>query len=160
MLLNVNKITINKKLRSFQLHLLYNSVLLNERLYYMKVKETTMCTFCESRKETYQHMFVECSYTQQLLTKIWEMFREHQIEKSAKALLFNSVTINPKWVINTVVLICKYYVFLCKCEGKIPRRLPLLNMIKEYERLEKMNAVAKEKQDRHKIKWANILEEL
>ena len=47
---NITKITICVKLRSFQYRLLFSALITNIHLFYYGIKETQLCTFCESQR--------------------------------------------------------------------------------------------------------------
>ena len=55
--------TISSNLRIFQYKFLHRIIFLNYRLHKMKIKENSLCTFCEENDETITHFFFDCQVT-------------------------------------------------------------------------------------------------
>ena len=55
------KVTVENKLRSFQVKIIRNIIPTNLSLYKMNIKESPQCEHCLFQNETLVHMFLECS---------------------------------------------------------------------------------------------------
>ena len=100
MIQNIKQTTISIKLCSFQYRLLMNAIITNVQLYHYKIRDNNLCTYCNAVKESYVHLFNDCSYVQELkayVSKITGIFVNYQ------QIIFNSVTENPRSVNNLIV---------------------------------------------------------
>ena len=55
--------TIDVRYREFQFKVLNNILILNYKLYKMKLINSPLCTFCKSENETTEHLFWNCTLT-------------------------------------------------------------------------------------------------
>ena len=62
------KVTVENKLRSFQVKIIHNIIPTNRSLYEMNIKETPQCEHCLFQNETLVHTFFECS----LVEPVWK----------------------------------------------------------------------------------------
>ena len=60
--------TRNTKLKNFQFRLLHNSIITNVQLKNWNIKDSDMCTFCNSTPETMIHLMLNCDISR----RIWE----------------------------------------------------------------------------------------
>ena len=90
---NVNKVTLSTKLRNFHYKLMYRAVYTNIQLKYCKLKETDMCTFCEIKKETYEHLFYDCEITNRMVLKVGTKIQSNISEQDW---FLNRAVTNPK----------------------------------------------------------------
>ena len=151
---NMYSYTICRKLRSFHFRLMYHAIITNIRLKYMGIKENDKCTFCAKERETYVHLFCECTKVTPLWGKVEELI---ETELDCKKILLNDVVPNRKRVENTVVLITKYYLFSCKCQGKDINWPSLKAYITKYKETEQKIASDKGKLSQHTLKWSKII---
>ena len=82
-------VTNNVKLRSFQFRLLHDAIILNDKLYRWKIRNTNLCTNCELHKEALVHFFIEC----ECAIRIWDQIREYCVQEFKEKLEFNKQTI-------------------------------------------------------------------
>ena len=71
--------TYETKIRIFQYKLLNNVLYLNKQLFHFGIVSQSNCSLCESHDETPQHLFYECTYSQNL----WNQLRLYLSEKVA-----------------------------------------------------------------------------
>ena len=135
MLSEAMTVTICTKLRLFQYRLMQRIIPTNIKLKIWKIKESNRCTFCESFPESIQHLFWECEPVKKLWNALVKWFKytfEIRLQIDYVTMLFNGVNKHPKQMLNTTVLIVKYYIYSCKCQEIIPTFIPLLGKINEY----------------------------
>ena len=70
------KCTINSHTRIFQYKILNNILYLNDRLFKMNLVESEMCSFCKGKKETVEHLFLNCRIAKTLWTNICNLCKE------------------------------------------------------------------------------------
>ena len=61
-----SKCSIDTRTRVFQYKILNNILYLNKHLYKMKVVESQLCSLCRKENETFEHLFVDCTFTKKL----------------------------------------------------------------------------------------------
>ena len=149
-MLNVKFSTINVKLRSFQLRLILYTIPTNRKLYHMGIVKNNLCTFCQTEIESLSHLLYYCKKIQPLLNYIRTKVKK---DFDCKTFLFNEVEANPKWVINTMTIICKQYIYASKCQNSTPNIETFLKKIQSYTKIEEVIAKEKNKLDHHKSKW-------
>ena len=71
---------------------MHRAILLNNRLYYYKIVDSQLRTFCGRAKEDYRHLFFECETAKEIANKCIEYIKINayiEIEWSCKNLLLN-----------------------------------------------------------------------
>ena len=58
-----SKCAIDTGTRVFQYKILNNISYLNKHLYKTKVIETPLCSLCQKQNETFEHLFVDCTFS-------------------------------------------------------------------------------------------------
>ena len=114
------------KLIEFQFRFLHQTLATNVSLVKMGYKDDIRCTFCHEEAESFTHIFWFCG-------KI-ELFWKHLIASlkdrnflSEDYLLNNLVVLGlkpdiskNKAAINVVLLLARFYIWLCRSKGNIP----------------------------------------
>ena len=123
-ILNVNK---NFKkyipIRIFQYKLLNNVLYLNKKLFQFGIISQSKCSFCDLYDETPQHIFYECTYTQNL----WNQLRLYISQKVALPVLnpqnaifgFTDVLDHNYLLVNHLLLIFKYNIYNSRVENTL-----------------------------------------
>ena len=120
------KCTKSTKLIEFQFRFLHQTLATNVSLVKMGYKDDIRCTFCHDEAEHFTHLFWFCSKV--------ELFWKHLIVSlkdrnflSNDYLLNNLValglkpdTSKNKATINFVLLLARFYIWLCRSKGNIP----------------------------------------
>ena len=161
---NVNKLvslikdfSSNTKLHSFQYRLLHRAVITNKHLARWKILESDMCTFCGKEVETYFHLFWDCSYAQAMWAEVVKLCSEIKPDVSLRmsypTVIKNNVVSSPKNVVNSIVLICKQYIYRKKCYGKRPERAELRSLVWQCKNIEKYYAIKTSKISKFLQKW-------
>ena len=77
------------KYDSFHICMVHRAILLNDRLYHMKIRESKLCDLCELEVEDYKHFFYECRETRKIWDRVlnhpkvlatWPQFKLYQID--------------------------------------------------------------------------------
>ena len=115
----VMSITLSTKLRPFQYRLLNFAVIANIQLQKWNLRPTVNCSFCNSEKEDYVHLFVSCKT---VVKKVWKplltwlnyfCFIELPLDKYQ--ILLNHYKDSFKDMVNTIILITKHYIYAKRC---------------------------------------------
>ena len=85
----------------------------NSLSYYMDV--ANVCTFCKREKETYIHLFWDCSLIQELWKFVHSLVPQQGRTKEVS--LFPS---NVSYKVLLLLTLCKYHIFLCRVAHQIP----------------------------------------
>lgn len=134
------KCTKSTKLTEFQFRFLHQTLATNVSLVKMGYKDDIRCSFCHEEAENFTHLFWFCS-------KI-ELFWKHLIAflKDRKLLsndyLLNSLVVlglmpdtsKNKAAINFVLLLARFYIWLCRSKGNIPTIENFKPFLKQYNK--------------------------
>ena len=134
----------NSKYDSFHYRLCTKAILLNDRLYHMKITETQNCSLCGEEKETLSHFFVNCKITKILWKKLLEhnKIKKHIIRISRENNLDN-VILNDIMsedltnCINVCAIVFKQKLFAAKCKKE---KLNINAVVKEIEFIHKIES--------------------
>ena len=145
-------------LRWFQYRILHRILPTNSRLFIYGIKDTERCDRCPERKETLQHMFVQCPG----VVQFWRQFRNKmRINNLANhAVILGSSSILNCQALYTLVLLGKYYIWRCRGKGLSPSISGYVKHTLEYLAVEKY--IARTNNDIHQfnLKWQTHIERL
>ena len=133
------KLTNSTKLRFFQFRLINGYILTNERVSKWDKNTPALCTFCGKEIETIIHLFITCTHTHKMwvaLKKWLDHFCFLQLDIEPFDLIFNMYKNEFKQMVNTLILIMKYYIYVKKIHGHKPNFSELLCQISKYKRIE------------------------
>jgi hypothetical protein len=151
--------TISNKLRSFQFRFLHCALATNILLYKCGHKNSDMCTFCDSEKETPLHLFWSCKISQIFWYNVLKLLKLvntcNEITNFKFEILFNFCDINYA-VHNLIFILGKQYLYYCKCNNHHPEFHVFINRVKECKIIEKQIATVKGKIRAHNAKWQNF----
>ena len=140
----INKVTFIMKLRSFQFRLLLFGIITNIQLFHWKMKDSNLCTFCESKKETYEHLFWSCEKVAPLWAEVMKLLGgmpSEDIEIDYKSVMCNTAHKNAKNTANMLILATKQYIYRQRCLKLTLCRFELVRLIFEYKSIEKYYSV-------------------
>ena len=102
--------TLDTKIRNIQYKLLNNVLYFNKKLFQFGIISQSKCSFCELYDETPHHIFYECTYAQNL----WSRIRFYLSEKVALHVLNPQSAIfgfTDVFLVNYLLLIFKYSIY-------------------------------------------------
>ena len=102
------------KYRSFQFRVLHYAVLLNNRLYYLKIASDKLCYFCHNYVEEYQHFFWECVHVQNFWKKVVDYISDNltvNISLSFKRVTLNLIETPSYCASHCIILIALQWIF-------------------------------------------------
>ena len=144
---NLYKITSYTKLRSFQYRLLQNGLVTNKNLYYWKIKDDPLCTFCKAETETISHLFINCNIIARLWTDVknWIRNKGFNVNVTLNNIVLNNIENKPDHVLNLVVMIVKQYIYRSRCLNVNPNFQELIKNIEEVYKIKKYIAKSQNK---------------
>ena len=155
-MLQIRKMSNIIKLCSFQYRLINKALVLNSHLLHWGYRQDNLCSFCGLFKETYVHLFVNCSITNNFWKSIVEWCRdvnEAPMSINKFAIVFNSFTANNANVKNFIGLTAKQYIYRQHCMQQSLSFIQFKNEVKRYKCIEKFNALHDGKVDMFYNKW-------
>ena len=154
------KITIDTKLRDFQLKILHNILMTNVKLFKMKIPsiDNSLCTFCKREEETLIHLFCECVYVK----LFWENFcmlwgRKLGLNNSLET--WQIVLGDPALSIlsNFLILLGKRFIYIRRCKKENVDFIAYKSFVQVIQKIEYNIANRKSKLNFHLKKWGSFL---
>ena len=114
------RITKDTKLFWFQYRLLHRIIPTNILLYKMRIKDTTLCSFCNADEETLLHLFYSCNIVQDFWKDFSELITRHTdvplgLEK--ETIIFGKQYRKHNDCINLLLLLAKQFIFTQKIKN-------------------------------------------
>ena len=108
------------KIQCFQYKLLHRILPSNKFLYQIRYIDKPNCSFCDNEDETLEHLFFQCQY----VFSLWESLKVYlqvnidlNLNLSLQTILFGIVDQTSAKSANYIILMTKYYIYLCKCNN-------------------------------------------
>ena len=111
-------VTKDAKLQDFQYKLIHRILITNSFIHRCVLKETELCTFCTETKESIVHIFWECNYVRNFWLAIGNFLKicGASLPLNAKdIILCLTEHSSAQGTINNVLIILKYYIYVCRC---------------------------------------------
>ena len=148
------------KLRWFQYRILHRILTTNTFAYKLKLIDSEMCTFCNEKKESLEHLFWECNIVQ----NFWNNFINwllkscnhiHNLELSLEFVIFgckdNTKTDN---IFDLLLLLAKYFIYKCKVKNVQLNITHFKNEVKQRYMVEKHIHFSKNCLNKFFTKWS------
>ena len=151
------------KLQMFQYKINLNCCMTNNRLYKMKIVESSLCNLCHSYIETPKHLFCECEVSKSLWLDFagwWENLMDQKFIMNPKVIMFGIEPDNPKLLLNLCIIIIKRVIYLCRFRKLSPHMNHFKSILKTNFLAEKNTAVGNNTMHRFIEKWENINEDV
>ena len=160
-ILNVNRITNIAKLRSFQYRLLHRAIITNVHLQRWGLQSSEKCSMCNTEKETYEHLFLQCPANQQLWEGVLPLIEEltgHLPEPTVTEVMLNNFHPNPNHPSNMLGLVVKQYIYRARCCKSKVNKAEAKNLILKCKKSEKYIALKNGKMALYAKKWSNCID--
>jgi hypothetical protein len=109
------------RLNDFQYKLIHRILITNFFLYKFGLKETELCTFCTETQESLVYIFWECNYVRNIWLVIVNFLKICGVSLHCNAndiILGLTEHSSAQGTINNVLIIWKYYIYVCRCKCK------------------------------------------
>ena len=103
----------------------------------MWVKKTELCTFCTETKESLVHIFLECNYVRNFRLAIGTFLKIC----AYSIILGLTEHRSAQGTINNVLIILKYYIYVCRCKCRTLSLEGGLEFLKYVINIEKASMV-------------------
>ena len=134
------KCTISTKLIEFQFRFIHQTLATNVSLVKMGYKDDIRCTFCHDEAQHFTHLFWFCSKVELFWKRLIASLKDRNF-LSNDYLLNNLValglkpdTSKNKATINFVLLLARFYIWLCRSKGNIPTIENFKPFLKQYKK--------------------------
>ena len=154
-------VTKDTKLQDFQYKLVHRILITNSFLYKCGLKETELCTFCTETKESLVHIFWECNYVRNFWLSVGNF-----LKICGLSLPFNAKDIilgltehsSAQGTINNVIIILKYYIYVCRSKCRDPDLEGGLEFLKYAINIEKASMIylSPVQKEHAKRKWLDL----
>ena len=143
-------------MRIFQFKFIHRKIATQHFLCKIGISECCDCNFCESYPQTLNHLFLKCKFVCSLWNDIYSWLKSNNIRQRSftdEEICFGTLILDQFYLINTVILHAKYFIFSCKYQNTIPKFKPFLLSIRHLERTERIIALNKDRLEFHETKW-------
>ena len=115
--------TPDTKLRWFQYRIINRILTTNTFLYKIKLADTKLCTFCKDEEESLTHIFCKCPIVKCFWNNILDWLKGkcdhiYNLVLTDQLIIFgcSEQTITDS-VFDLLLLLAKYFIYKCKCQG-------------------------------------------
>ena len=114
------------KLRWFQARLIHRILPTNKFLFFCKIKESPMCTFCHVEEESILHLFWECPVVLTFWEKIERLLQEKchicaRLKISEQLVIFGSEkNIHTDKILDFIIMLGKFFIYKCRFKNTCP----------------------------------------
>ena len=150
------QVTLSTKLRIFQYRIINRYLVTNKLVAIWDSMVKKECTFCEQEEESIIHLIYSCKYVQKLwktLQRWLKHFCALDIELDNVKVTFNIYRGVNEMLINTLILITKYYIYVQRCYKKKLNFQELTKTLEKYKNIELNAARLLNKTKKIKDKW-------
>lgn len=148
--MSLRKTTSDVKLRWLQYRIAHRIVPTKRFLHLRKVVDTAVCTFCGLNDETIEHLFFDCVHVQSFWNNLLHNLKNNSshcdnLTFSKQIILFGvEKNIVTDIVIDLVILLAKYHIYICKWKNQKPDLIVFLGVLKSRYNVEKLSHVIKD----------------
>ena len=132
--------TLDSKLREFQYKILNNIVFTNDKLFRFGLSHSPNCTFCSEEPESLEHLLLRCKVSSKFWKEVLSWLKDNNIgtESFTETSLFLGFFEETEdfFIINHVLLLGKYYIYVRKCHGSLPSLRGFITMIRSVYNIE------------------------
>ena len=119
-----------------------------------------LCNFCGCNTETFTHVYSECSIVCKIFKDLKDVFHKNGIEISIGItdIILNRFHENPMHVANLIGLVCKQYIYQCRCKNTSPSNARYT--VENFFQRELFTAKIENKLSKFILKWKDFKPEL
>ena len=136
---DISKLTNSTKLRFFHYRIINGYLITNIRVAKWDREVSPLCSFCKATDETVIHLLVLCPKVR----KIWNVLKKWlyyfcniKLEIETEQIVLNRYKESFQRMVNTIILIVKYYIYVQKVAGNHLSFLDVVKYIEKYKRIE------------------------
>ena len=153
--------TLDSKLREFQCKILNNIVFTNDKLFRFGLSQSPNCTYCNEEPESIEHLLSRCKVSSEFWKEVLSWLKDNNIiiESLNEIGLFlgNFEKTEDFFIINHILLLGKYYIYVRKCHGSLPSLRGFIARIRRVYNIEFHIARERNKLTTHFKKWEKLV---
>ena len=153
--------TLDSKLREFQYKILNNIVFTNDKLFRFGLSQSPNCTFCNEEPESIEHLLSRCKVSSEFWKEVLSWLKDNNIIieslNEIGLLLGNFEKTEDFFIINHILLLGKYYIYVRKCHGSLPSLRGFIARIRRVYNIELHIARERNKLTTHFKKWEKLV---
>ena len=138
---NVKNLFFDNKLKTFYYMTIRGTLKTNRLVYHHVAGLDANCTFCKREIETITHLFWDCAFTTAFFNTIKQyiegIFPNVNLDLTMKEFIFGIRNENIYSETNFVILHIRYYIWVTRCNKKIPDYTCFINWFKNELRVKK-----------------------
>ena len=141
----------------FQISINHNILVTNKLLYQMRIKNDSICTFCQSNNETIIHLLWKCDKTQKFIREIarWLGTCNIQCNITEEYFIFGLQREHTfSKIFNFILLYAKYYIYLVRCKKQSLTLSVFQKKLKFMYKVHKDIAYSHKKEDEFQKDWS------
>ena len=141
----------------FQISINHNILVTNKLLYQMRIKNDSLCTFCQSNNETIIHLLLKCDKTQKFTREIarWLGTCNIQCNITEEYFIFGLQREHTfSKIFNFILLYAKYYICLARCKKQSLTLSVFQKKLKFMYKVHKEIAYSHKKEDEFQKDWS------
>ena len=156
---NTHKISLDPRLKWFQLRVLFRIIPTNRYLHIRKIKDNNHCSFCLIDIETISHLLWSCPHSQTIWKRLEAQLKRgndqcRNLNLTEKMILFGTIAeTQENQILDLIILVGKYYIYTCK----FSESLPIYNQFKAYLKF-KLNIEKRSKSFQTYEKFSELLQ--
>ena len=148
------------KLKWFQIRIVHRILGTNVTLYCMRLRPNNCCTFCGTTRENISHIFVDCTIVKAFLLDVKRCMVQcniidNQFTFDPLLLLFGYSDDNGDETFMYVMLVVRFYIYKCRCEGSQPVFVSFQQYMKKVYLVQKQIARQNHVLNSFEDKWIN-----
>ena len=150
------KISTSTKLRYFQYRLLSKKLTTNVHRNIWDNSVSPLCALCKNDKETTIHLMLECETVKAFWKALFRWLKyicKYDSKPSAENIIFNDIKGLNREFVNTVILLAKHHIYVCKCKEEKLKLIDLTAKVHNLFILESNIAHRTNKVKTFKKKW-------
>lgn len=145
--------TLDSKLREFQYKSLNNIVFANDKLFRVGLAYSPNCTFCSEEPESLERLLLRYKVSSEFWKEVLSWLKDNNI--GTESFFFEET--EDFFIINHVLLLGKYYIYVRKCHGSLPSLRGFITIIRSVYNIELHIARERDKLAVHFKKWEKLV---
>jgi exonuclease III len=151
------KINKEARLQWFQYRIVHRIIGTNYLLYKMNISNSPLCTFCNNRDETIEHLFWYCPATKHVIDDIFPIRIIPQCNIKNFILGY---TDKMDYAINNMFIFTKLYIYQCKMSRTSPTTDGAKHYIRKQFENQRNAALYGKYQDKFDLSWRDIQDKI
>ena len=152
------KCTSDTSIHWLQFRIIHRILATNSLLFKIGITESELCTFCNTDKETIEHLFYDCYITKQFITEVCEWLSDnlnYNLVIDRKTMLFGKIPNKsiPTKIFNWFILQCKKFIYSSRMNSKVLNIVYFKNFLANEFHIQKYLLLNLCKYEEYEVHW-------